>query len=116
RRGRVVGLQPDVGVPLADRGVGPELGGQLVADLRHLPADLPDRGPDVVTVAVYVQDLPLAVAEEGDGDVVGRGAAPLDVPEGEGVGGEGQVVAAVGLDPQADLLPVRPVELHVKGD
>src|SRR5262249_52791864 len=53
---------------------------------------------------------------EGDGDGGGGGAAALHLPDGQGGGVDVEVVAGVGLDPEADLLEVGPVELDVHGD
>src|SRR5262249_57021476 len=79
-------------------------------------ADLLEEGPDVVALPRGLDDPGVGVAVEGDGDRGGGRAVPLDLAQGQGVGEEGEVVAAVGLDPEADLLAGGPVELDEDGD
>src|SRR5262249_44826617 len=61
-------------------------------------------------------NLSLAVAVERDLDRDGRRGGPLVGAEGERVGGDHEVVAPVGLDPQPDLFEGGPVEGHVNGN
>src|SRR5262249_35543970 len=93
--GRVAGLEPDVGVPLAHRGVAAEPGRHLVSHFVGLAPDLADLREDVIALGLTPEDLPLAAAEESDVNGCGGGAAALDLAEIDCLRGDVDVVAGV---------------------
>jgi hypothetical protein len=80
---RVVGLEPNVGVPVADRCIGADACRNQVADFRPVATEFLEGSHDIVTGSRHFGDLPLSVPSEGNSHG-SRGHAPLfDLAEPE---------------------------------